>query len=115
MIGIDPPDPVVQAIVRTAKRPREEVLVGWKSRSAYWAHRLAPDLTERTAANITHRVQMVDAPPSPATSGAVFTPKSEATRWRVHGATPCVRARTCAAATQEASALPLARTGSNGA
>lgn len=77
MIGIDPPDPVVKAIVRTAKRPREEVLVGWKSRSAYWAHRLAPDLTERTAANIAHRVQMVDAPPSPATSGAVFTPKSE--------------------------------------
>jgi short-subunit dehydrogenase len=71
---MDDPMKVVDIIVRASVHPREEVLTGWKARGAYWSHRIAPDLTERLAADIAHQAQYESSPPAPATSGAVHRP-----------------------------------------
>lgn len=74
MPAMDDPLKVVDMIVHATVNPREEVLTGWKARGAYWSHRLAPDITERLAADIAHKAQYKDAPPAPVTSGALHQP-----------------------------------------
>ena len=73
----DDPQKVVDAIVWVSLNPREELPVGWKATAATLSHRLAPDLTERFAADIYHRVQIETAPPAPPTSGALRAPTAE--------------------------------------
>jgi short-subunit dehydrogenase len=70
----DDPWKVVDAVVWVALNPREELPVGWKASLAYAGHHVAPDLTERMAADIMHRRQMEKAPPAPATSGSLHRP-----------------------------------------
>jgi hypothetical protein len=71
---IDGPNKVVNVIIRAALNPREEALAGWKARSAYVAHRVLPDTTERVAAAVSHHYQVTTAPPAPRTAGAVHEP-----------------------------------------
>ncbi|RAK58011.1 SDR family oxidoreductase [Phenylobacterium deserti] len=72
---MDPPQKIVDAVVRAAIHPRREVAVGWKSKAAIAAHRIAPGTTQAVAAGVVHDVQMRDAaagpPPHP---GAVHQP-----------------------------------------
>ena len=74
MAMMDDPAKVVDAIVRASVHPREEVLAGWKARGGYWAHRLAPDLTERISANVAHAEQFEKAGPAQDGSNAVHEP-----------------------------------------
>lgn len=79
MVAMDDAGTVVDAIVHTTLHPREEVPVGWKARGAVWAHHLMPDLTERMAGSIAHKVQMDNAPPAPDTAGSLHRPMAEGT------------------------------------
>ncbi|MCB2406854.1 SDR family NAD(P)-dependent oxidoreductase [Hymenobacter lucidus] len=74
MAAMDPPSKVVNAIVRSSLRPRQELPVGWKARGAVFSHHVLPHFTERLSANIAHRYQIKTAPPAPATAGAVQQP-----------------------------------------
>jgi len=79
MVAMDGPEKVVAAIVRAAIKPEKRVAVGWKAKGAVSAHRLFPGLTERIAADVTHDVQIEDAPPAPPTSGSLHRPMPEGT------------------------------------
>lgn len=75
MILMDPPQKIVDAVVRAAIRPRREVAVGWKAKAAVASYRLAPGLTQAVAAAVVQDVQMHDAPAGvPPHSGAVHQP-----------------------------------------
>jgi short-subunit dehydrogenase len=77
---MDPADKVVDYIVYASLHPSEEVPTGWKARGALWAHHLAPDLSERIAANVAHEAQMKKAPPTqPPTSGSLYQPMQAGT------------------------------------
>jgi short-subunit dehydrogenase len=72
---LDPPEKVVDYIVYASVHPREEVLTGWKARSAYWSHRIAPDVTEYINGNVSHTSQMEHAPKVlPPTAGSLYQP-----------------------------------------
>lgn len=72
---LDPPEKVVDYIVYASVHPREEVLTGWKARSSYWSHRIAPDVTEHVSGNVSHTSQMEHAPKVlPPTSGSLYQP-----------------------------------------
>jgi short-subunit dehydrogenase len=79
MVMMDDPAKVVNAIVRTAVRPKKQVAVGWKAKAAVTAHRIAPRLTEHVAGNVTHHAQVTTATPAPPTSGSVHRPMAEGT------------------------------------
>ncbi|TCZ58734.1 SDR family NAD(P)-dependent oxidoreductase [Roseicella aquatilis] len=74
MVLMDDPQPVVEAIIGVAVRPRKELAVGWKAKAAVLGDQLWPGLAEHVAGNVAHRVQMETAPPAPPTSGSLFTP-----------------------------------------
>ena len=74
MAAMDDPQKVVDAIVWVSIHPREELPVGWKAKGTYLSHHLFPDLTERIAANISHKYQIEDAPPAPPTVGNLYQP-----------------------------------------
>lgn len=74
MILMDDAHRAVDVIVRTVLYPREEVSVGWKARSAYFGHRVAPDLTERLSGFASDKLQLDVAPLTPATSGNLHQP-----------------------------------------
>ncbi|TGD81919.1 SDR family NAD(P)-dependent oxidoreductase [Hymenobacter wooponensis] len=74
MAAMDPPSKVVNAMVRSSVRPRQELPVGWKARGAVTSHRVLPHFTERISGNIAHRYQIKTAPPAPATAGSVHQP-----------------------------------------
>ncbi|MFB9862182.1 SDR family NAD(P)-dependent oxidoreductase [Rufibacter immobilis] len=76
MAFMDPPSKVVNATIRAAIRPRQELAVGWKAKSAKFSHKILPHFTERYSANVIHRYQIKTAPPAPATSGSAFEPMS---------------------------------------
>jgi short-subunit dehydrogenase len=76
MALMDDPAKVVDVIVRASVYPREEVPAGWKARSAYWSHRVAPDVTERISANVAHAEQFEMAGPAPNGSNAVHQPQA---------------------------------------
>ncbi|WP_197065218.1 SDR family oxidoreductase [Massilia sp. 9096] len=70
---MDDAEKVVDYIVYASVHPSEEVPTGWKARGAYWSHRIAPDITERMAANVAHTSQMEHAPATqPPTSGSLY-------------------------------------------
>jgi short-subunit dehydrogenase len=72
---MDPPQKIVDAVVKAAIRPRREVAVGWKAKGVLASYRLSPTLSQAVAAAIVHDVQMKDAPTGvPAHPGAVHQP-----------------------------------------
>jgi short-subunit dehydrogenase len=77
MALMDDPGIVVNAILRASLYPREEAPVGWKAVGANWAHHLAPDLTERMAADVVQHYQIDTAPPTPNTAGSLYEPMQE--------------------------------------
>ncbi|RPD49727.1 SDR family NAD(P)-dependent oxidoreductase [Hymenobacter sediminis] len=74
MAAMDPPSKVVNAMVRSSVRPRQELPVGWKARGASFSHQVLPHFTDRISANIVHRYQMKTAPPAPATPSSLYQP-----------------------------------------
>ncbi|MFC3199708.1 SDR family NAD(P)-dependent oxidoreductase [Parapedobacter deserti] len=71
MAAMDPPEKVVNAVIRRSLRPRKQAAVGGKAKAAVFFHRLFPHFTERLSANIAHKYQIENAPPAPSTSGSV--------------------------------------------
>jgi short-subunit dehydrogenase len=71
--SMDDPQQVVQAIIRVSLRPRKELPVGWRARGTRLLQRFFPGLSERIAANV-FQSQIDQAPPAPATSGALHQP-----------------------------------------
>lgn len=74
MAAMDPPSKVVNAMVRSSLRPRQELPVGWKARGAVILHHVLPHFTDRVSANIAHRYQIKTAPPAPATTASLYQP-----------------------------------------
>jgi short-subunit dehydrogenase len=74
MAAMDPPSKVVNAMVRSSVRPRQELPVGWKARGASFSHQVLPHFTERLSANIAHRYQIKTAPPAPVTTSSLHQP-----------------------------------------
>ena len=74
MAALDNPDKVVNAILRSSLRPRQELPVGWKACTSYTMHHLFPHFTERFSANVAHRYQIKAAPPAPQTTGSIYAP-----------------------------------------
>ncbi|TLX55735.1 short-chain dehydrogenase [Stutzerimonas nosocomialis] len=74
MASMDGPEQVVEAIAWVSVHPRKRLPVGWKARGAVVSHSLMPGLSERISANIAHRWQIENAPPAPATTGALYQP-----------------------------------------
>jgi short-subunit dehydrogenase len=74
MALMDDPQLVVKAIVKDALHPKKEVHVGWKAGLFYRSHRAFPGLTERLAANVSHKYQIETAPPAPNTPGTLHQP-----------------------------------------
>ncbi|WP_266367030.1 SDR family NAD(P)-dependent oxidoreductase [Tellurirhabdus rosea] len=77
MAAMDPPQKVVNAVIRASLHGRHEMPVGWKATGAWFSHRIFPRLTERISANLVHRYQMRNAPPLSPTSGSAFQPMPE--------------------------------------
>lgn len=74
MALLDPPQKIVNAVLRKSLRPRREVPVGWKAHSVSMLHRHFPRLTERISANVAHHYQIKAGPPVPDTVGAIYHP-----------------------------------------
>lgn len=72
----DPQD-VVEAIVKVAIQPEDEIIVGGAGRVANVAHHVAPAITEGFMAHQTHRNQMEKAGPAPDSVGAVHSPSQD--------------------------------------
>jgi len=79
MGSMEGPEKVINAMVKASIHPKEEIAVGWKARSAYHFHKMFPDLSERISANVAHKYQIKEAPPSPNTHGTLFTPMQSGT------------------------------------
>lgn len=74
MPAMDDAQKSIDAIIHTSLHPREAVGVGWKAKFARFSNWIAPDLSERVSANVTHRYQFETAPPAPPTSGNLHQP-----------------------------------------
>ncbi|MFD2248020.1 SDR family NAD(P)-dependent oxidoreductase [Pontibacter ruber] len=74
MGAMDPPEKVVNAVIRASLKPKQELPVGWKARATYYGHSLFPHLIEKMSANVVHKYQIENAPPAPNTSGSVHEP-----------------------------------------
>lgn len=70
------PEGVARAVVRCAKKPRPEVIVGGSVRMLRLAHALLPALTERAAARAVGTVFFGDEPDAP-NPGNLFDPTAE--------------------------------------
>ncbi|HYG18957.1 MAG TPA: SDR family NAD(P)-dependent oxidoreductase [Ohtaekwangia sp.] len=79
MAAMDPPDKVVNAVIRMSLRPRKELPVGWKARSTSIFHNLFPHFTERMSANVVHKYQIEKAPPAASTPGSLYEPMQSGT------------------------------------
>jgi short-subunit dehydrogenase len=84
MIGMDGPEEVINAIVHDSLHPKDEVLVGFKSKAASLSHRLMPKITERATANTSFKYQIETAPPAPPTDGTLITPMVSGTEVKGH-------------------------------
>jgi len=69
----------VDAIVRLAAEPKDEVTVGTEGKFATFFHQLAPRITEALMRKKTHKAEVQDARPAPNTSGAVHEPTPSGT------------------------------------
>jgi short-subunit dehydrogenase len=70
---VNPPEEVAEAIVRLARKPQREVIVGDGGRSMIWFARLAPALFERVMTWQVERDYFLDEP-APPTDGNLFVP-----------------------------------------
>ncbi len=99
MPPVYPAEQVANTIVRNAKRPRREVLVGSAARFLNMQFTLAPGLTERALATTIDRQHLQDVP-APPTPGNILEPMPEGTGvsggWKGQQRTPLRRMATAA-------------------
>jgi short-subunit dehydrogenase len=79
MIAMDDPQIVIDAIVKDSIHPKDEVLVGLKSKAVSLSHRLMPKRTEQATANISYKYQIKNAPSAPSTDGTLLAPMKSGT------------------------------------
>ncbi|GAC1469053.1 MAG: SDR family oxidoreductase [Isosphaeraceae bacterium] len=70
------PKVTVDALVRLAAKPEDEVITGSQGKIANFLHHLMPHAVERLMAFDTETAQMT-APPGPITSGSIHTPSEK--------------------------------------
>lgn len=87
MLAMDDPEIVIDAIVRACIEPKEEMPVGWISRTSNASHHIFPDLTERMSANIAHGEVEKGSRVAP-NEGAIYQPMANTAT--IHGG---IRAR----------------------
>jgi len=75
----DPPEKVVNAIVKATVRPKPEINVGYKANMAAASHRVARRLTENINGRVFHKVMIEDSPPAEQTAGSLYEPMDEGT------------------------------------
>jgi short-subunit dehydrogenase len=73
MILMDPPEKVIDAIVRATVHPKPEIAVGVKAKAVAASHRLLRRATEDIAGTVTHDAMMKGAP-APPTTGSLYEP-----------------------------------------
>lgn len=71
---LDDAEKVVDVLVDLARNPKSEVPVGNTSLTNAVLHNVAPGASETFMSKVTHKAQIVDAPPAPETSGSVIKP-----------------------------------------
>ncbi|HET9448205.1 MAG TPA: SDR family NAD(P)-dependent oxidoreductase [Steroidobacteraceae bacterium] len=76
-ILLDPPEKVVDAIVKAIARPRPEINVGYKANLAVASTRIARRLTHNVTAAVLHKVTVEDSPPAAMTAGTLYEPMEE--------------------------------------
>ena len=85
------PEDVAETIVGVARRPRDEVAVGWPARAAQLAYTLARGPTERIVGAIA-RAALAKADPAPRSEGALLRPDPGGTAvsggWRARKRVP---------------------------
>jgi short-subunit dehydrogenase len=74
---------VIDTIVRLAREPQDEVIVGGAGKAAAAAHALAPGFTRRLMARQTHSAQMKQAPRAGHTAGSLHAPSRDGKE--IHG------------------------------
>jgi short-subunit dehydrogenase len=74
MAAMDPPEKVINAVLRKSLRPSKEVPVGWKAKGSWTMHHLLPRFTEKFSASVAHRYQVTTAPPAKDTTGSIYKP-----------------------------------------
>ena len=88
------PEDVAEAIVDLARRPRDEIAVGWPARALQAAYMLARRPTERLL-GVAARRALRRAGPAPKTDGALLHPVPQGTKvsggWRVRNHVPSAR------------------------
>jgi short-subunit dehydrogenase len=72
------PQEVIDAIVRMARDPEDEVVVGTAGKFFAFAHKIAPGLVESMMARQTHKAEIEKAPPQSET-GTITQPKATGT------------------------------------
>jgi short-subunit dehydrogenase len=112
MAPVYDPDEVAQTIVRMAEHPKREVYVGTAGHLVDVAMKLAPGMTERVAATMTHRDHFTDKP-EPPTTGNLYEPMPGWNEvrggWREEGADAAPVPRLALAVSAAVPALLLAR------
>ncbi len=74
MVAMDPPRKVVDTVIKSLFTRPKEVSVGYKAKTFFHFHRLFPHTSERMTANIVHKYQIEEAPPTDDTSGSLNDP-----------------------------------------
>lgn len=77
MPPVYPPERAASAIVRLARFPRREVIVGHSGRLLAGQEKLAPGLTERVLAVMTDRTHLYRDRPADPTHGNLFEPQTD--------------------------------------
>ena len=78
MVLKDPPEKIVDAVVRATVAPKPEVPVGYKAKAFAASHRLLRRATENIAGSVTHDA-LTDEAPAAATRGNLYEPVREGT------------------------------------
>jgi len=72
-----PPEQVAAAIVRAARTPRAETIVGGMGYVLVWSKRLMPRLTDRLLSRFVYESQLTDRPTVPDDRGNLDTPSPD--------------------------------------
>jgi short-subunit dehydrogenase len=82
MVLMDPPEKIVDAIVRATVDPRPEINVGYKASAVAIGTRIGRRLTERVAGQLTHD-SLMEGAPAPHTQGSLYEPTPIGTGVRI--------------------------------
>lgn len=74
---ITDPEDIIDAIIQAIQTPQDEITVGLSAQAASLAQQFAPWLTEAISGEVTHQIQMEQAPRAPQTAGNLHAPVAE--------------------------------------